>query len=150
MPSLMTCKCLSSSDGKGYCHLVRVYLFCPLLSMLTHTAYSICWHSPWGSIKSPIVFKGCDTTSILKFCFQLCSCLALHMLLECTCIKVRLITSLLVKPSSRTLLVQIPQLTFVSRNRIPAISFSFFLYTLPGARFGALLAGVHCTLWVAG
>ena len=45
------------------------------------------------------------------------------LFLECTGIKVCLITSILVKPSSsRTLLVQTPQLTFVSRNRIPDIS----------------------------
>ena len=29
-------------------------------------------------------------------------------------------------------------------------SLSFFLYILPGARFRALSAGVHCTLRVAG
>ena len=62
-------------------------------------------------------------TYYLKSCLQLSCCLAFHRLLECTGIKVCLITSLLVKPSSsRTLLVQTPQLTFVSRNRIPDIS----------------------------
>ena len=61
-------------------------------------------------------------TYYLKSCLQLSSCLAFHRLLECTGIKVCLITSFLVKPSSsRTLLVQTPQLTFVSRNRIPDI-----------------------------
>ena len=62
-------------------------------------------------------------TYYLKSCLQLSCCLAFHRLFECTGIKVCLITSLLVKPSSsRTLLVQTPQLTFVSRNRIPDIS----------------------------
>ena len=62
-------------------------------------------------------------TYYLKSCLQLSCCLAFHRLLECTDIKVCLITSILVKPSSsRTLLVQTPQLTFVSRNRIPDIS----------------------------
>ena len=62
-------------------------------------------------------------TYYLKSCLQLSCCLAFHRLFECTGIKVCLITSILVKPSSsRTLLVQSPQLTFVSRNRIPDIS----------------------------
>ena len=62
-------------------------------------------------------------TYYLKSCLQLSCCLAFYRLLECTGIKVCLITCFLVKPSSsRTLLVQTPQLTFVSRNRIPAIS----------------------------
>ena len=62
-------------------------------------------------------------TYYLKSCLQLSCCLAFHRLLECTGIKVCLITSILVKPSSsRTLLVQTPQLTFVSQNRIPDIS----------------------------
>ena len=62
-------------------------------------------------------------TYYLKSCLQLSCCLAFHRLFECTGIKVCLITSILVKPSSsRTLLVQTPQLTFVSRNRIPDIS----------------------------
>ena len=62
-------------------------------------------------------------TYCLKSCLQLNCCLAFHRLLECTGIKVCLITSILGKPSSsRTLLVQTPQLTFVSRNRIPDIS----------------------------
>ena len=38
----------------------------------------------------------------------------------------------------------------VSRSRPPSDPFSFFLYILPGARFRALSAGVHCTLRVAG
>ena len=62
-------------------------------------------------------------TYYLKSCLQLSRCLAFYRLFECTGIKVCLITSFLVKPSSsRTLLVQTPQLTFVSRNRIPDIS----------------------------
>ena len=62
-------------------------------------------------------------TYYLKSCLQLSCCLAFYRLFECTGIKVCLITSILVKPSSsRTLLVQTPQLTFVSRNRIPDIS----------------------------
>ena len=45
MPSLVTC--MTSSMGKD-CHLVLVCLLCPLLSMSTHTAYSICGLSPCG------------------------------------------------------------------------------------------------------
>ena len=62
-------------------------------------------------------------TYYLKSCLQLSCCLAFYRLLECTGIKVCLINSILGKPSSsRTLLVQTPQLTCVSRNRIPDIS----------------------------
>ena len=58
----------------------------------------------------------------LNSCLSSAALLLFTAFFECTGIKVCLITSLLVKPSSRTLLVQTPQLTYVSPNRIPDIS----------------------------
>ena len=43
-----------------------------------------------------------------------------------------------------------PGKCFSVLNLYMLMDFSFFLYILPGARFRALLAGVHCTLRVAG
>ena len=61
--------------------------------------------------------RGQETYNISSLlCSYVCSLFTRFS--ECTDIKVCLITSFLVKPSSWTLLVQTPQLTFVSRNRI--------------------------------